>query len=67
MSNKLISLEKVKRLTTLSSADIEYLLERNLFPIQVDLTPYKAAWVKKEVQEWVEQAIKNRIQAGDAF
>lgn len=67
MSSKLINLEKVKRLTTLSAEDIDYLIERNLFPIKVDLTPYKAAWVKKEVQEWVEQAIKNRREVGDAF
>ena len=67
MNNKLINLEKVKSLTTLSEEDIYSFVEDGKFPIPVEITSSQFAWVKKEVQEWIDQVVKNRKDVGDAF
>lgn len=67
MSQKLISLERVKCLTTLSRSRIYFLIKRNEFPSQIQIGTRRVAWIESEVQDWINHKIKNRRDVGDAF
>ncbi len=67
MSQKLISLERVKYLTTLSRSRIYSLIKENEFPLQIQIGTRRVAWIESEVQDWITSKIQNRKEVGDAF
>lgn len=59
-----IKIAEVRRITSMSTTFIyEHMLD-NTFPKQVRLGPRSVAWVKSEVQEWVQARIADSRPAG---
>jgi prophage regulatory protein len=60
MQQKLIKLETVIFTTALSRSHIYALAKQGRFPKPIKLTERSSAWVKAEVQEWIEERIAIR-------
>ena len=52
--NKVIKLNEVKHLTTLSTASIYRQIKDNSFPKQIKLGERSSAWFYEEIIEWLE-------------
>ena len=52
--NKVIKLNEVKHLTTLSSASIYRQIKDNSFPKQIKLGERSSAWFYEEIIQWLE-------------
>ena len=53
-SNKVIKLNEVKRLTTLSTASIYRQIKNKSFPKQIKLGERSSAWFLEEIIQWLE-------------
>ena len=52
--NKVIKLNEVKHLTTLSTASIYRQIKDNSFPKQIKLGERSSAWFYEEIMQWLE-------------
>ena len=52
--NKVIKLNEVKHLTTLSTASIYRQIKDNSFPRQIKLGERSSAWFYEEIMQWLE-------------
>ena len=52
--NKVIKLNEVKRLTTLSTASIYRQIKKDSFPKQIKLGERSSAWFYEEIMQWLE-------------
>ena len=53
--NKVIKLNEVKHLTTLSTASIYRQIKDNSFPKQIKLGERSSAWFYEEIMQWLEE------------
>ena len=53
--NKVIKLNEVKHLTTLSTASIYRQIKDNSFPKQIKLGERSSAWFYEEIIQWLEE------------
>ena len=53
--NKVIKLNEVKHLTTLSTASIYRKIKDNSFPRQIKLGERSSAWFYEEIMQWLEE------------
>ncbi|RUO78934.1 transcriptional regulator [Idiomarina tyrosinivorans] len=61
MSYQLIKLQDVSKLTTLSRSSIYRLIKDGMFPAPVNLGYRSVAWVEREVIDWVESRLAERL------
>ena len=55
LSNQVIKLNEVKKLTTLSTASIYRQIKDKSFPKQIKLGERSSAWFYEEIIEWLEE------------
>jgi len=60
MSNTIIKINDVKRMTTFSESTIYRLMSQGKFPKQVKLAERSCGWVESEVLEYLNKKIGNR-------
>lgn len=58
MSERLLTIEKVIEVTTLSETEIGRREKRGEFPARIKLSPKRTAWVGSEIDAWVQATIK---------
>ena len=58
--NRVIKINKVKELTTLSNASIYRLIKLGEFPKQLKLAQRSSGWLLEEVNNWLESKRINR-------
>ena len=54
LSNQVIKLNEVKKLTTLSTASIYRQIKDKSFPKQIKLGERSSAWFYEEIMQWLE-------------
>jgi prophage regulatory protein len=59
-SNRLLSLEQVRHLIPYSASQIYRLEKGNEFPHRVSIGPNRVAWVKDEIDRWLEDRVAER-------
>lgn len=59
-TTRLIRLEEVRRLSGLSRSHLYALIQRGEFPSPVKISIRAAAWVSREVDQWVRARIRDR-------
>jgi prophage regulatory protein len=59
-SNRLLSLEQVQHLIPYSTSHIYRLEKGNNFPHRVSIGPNRVAWVKDEIDRWLEDRVAER-------
>ena len=52
---------EVMRESTLSKTVIQRLMKRGKFPLPVQLSPNRVAWIRSEMEEWVEAKKRERV------
>jgi predicted DNA-binding transcriptional regulator AlpA len=58
MSEQIIKLPEVTKITGLARSTIYKLISENRFPKQIKLTSFSSGWVKSEVDQWIDERIK---------
>ena len=58
--NRVIKINKVKELTTLSNASIYRLIKLGKFPKQLKLAERSSGWLIEEINNWLESKRINR-------
>ena len=64
MSYTILRLPKVKERTGLSRSSIYLKISQGLFPKPVSLGARAVGWISTEVDDWLQQQIESRRQAG---
>jgi prophage regulatory protein len=59
-TNRLLSLEQVRHLIPYSASQIYRLEKDNDFPHRVSIGPNRVAWIKDEIDRWLEQRVAER-------
>jgi len=67
MTNKIIKLQDVKKLTTLSSSSIYRLASKGRFPRPIKLSKRSSGWIEKEVLDYLDQCIDQREMAHEVI
>lgn len=57
MAEKLLTIDQVVEVTTLSKTEIGRRIEIGEFPKQIKLGPKRVAWVGSEVEAWIQATI----------
>ena len=57
---------EVRRESTLSKTVIQRLMKRGKFPLPVQLSPNRVAWVRSEIEEWAEARKRERALEAEA-
>ena len=60
MSNNILRLPEVKKITGLSRSSIYAMMEKSAFPRQVSLGARAVGWIDAEISEWIAQKVKLR-------
>jgi len=60
MEEKILKLEEVKSITSLSTASIYRLMGTGIFPKQIKLSTRSSGWLESEIKEYLDKCIKNR-------
>ena len=60
MINKIIKLQDVKKLTTLSSSSVYRLASKGRFPRPIKLSKRSSGWIEQEVLDYLDQCINQR-------
>lgn len=58
MGERLLTIEQVAEVTTLSASEIGRRERKGEFPARIKLSPKRTAWVGSEIDAWVQAAIK---------
>ena len=58
--NKIIKINEVAKITTLSKASIYRLIKAGNLPKQVKLGERSSGWIESEIQDWVKQKMEAR-------
>jgi predicted DNA-binding transcriptional regulator AlpA len=59
-SNRLLSLEQVRHLIPYSASQIYRLEKGNEFPHRLSIGPNRVAWIKEEIDRWLEDRVAER-------
>jgi len=57
MSEQILKLPEVAKVTGLARSTIYKLISEDLFPKQIKLTKFSSGWIKSEVDSWIEDRI----------
>jgi len=57
MSEQILKLPEVTKVTGLARSTIYKLISEDLFPKQIKLTKFSSGWIKSEVDHWIEDRI----------
>ena len=60
MEEKILKLEEVKSITSLSTASIYRLMGIGLFPKQIKLSTRSSGWLESEIKQYLDKCIENR-------
>lgn len=58
MGERLLTIEQVVAVTTLSETEIGRREKEGRFPARIKLSPKRTAWVGSEIEAWVQATIK---------
>ena len=58
--NKIIKINEVAKITTLSKGSIYRLIKAGNLPKQVKLGERSSGWIESEIQDWVKQRMEAR-------
>ena len=57
MSEQILKLPEVTKLTGLARSTIYKLISEDRFPKQIKLTSFSSGWIKSEVDYWIDERI----------
>lgn len=57
MSEQILKLPEVTKITGLARSTIYKLISEGLFPKQIKLTSFSSGWIKSEVDQWIDERI----------
>ena len=57
MSEQILKLPEVTKVTGLARSTIYKLISEDLFPKQIKLTSFSSGWIKSEVDCWIDERI----------
>ncbi|MEW4982969.1 MAG: AlpA family transcriptional regulator [Cycloclasticus sp.] len=57
MSEQILKLPEVTKVTGLARSTIYKLISENNFPKQIKLTTFSSGWIKSEVDQWIDERI----------
>jgi len=57
MSEQILKLPEVTKLTGLARSTIYKLISEERFPKQIKLTSFSSGWIKSEVEHWIDERI----------
>lgn len=57
MSEQILKLPEVTKVTGLARSTIYKLISENSFPKQIKLTSFSSGWIQSEVDQWIDERI----------
>lgn len=57
MSEQILKLPEVTKVTGLARSTIYKLISENSFPKQIKLTSFSSGWIQSEVDQWINERI----------